>query len=320
MERSRDVVVAPANGGEACGSTEEEKACHMGACNAQCHLTGWGPFDQCSRACGGGTEKRTKGIAIPKKGTGQCWEADDPERLQFQPCNEASCQKFIDDLNFPHGTRTILNCNSKVDVTILLDGSGSLRWSGWQMSKKLAATLIDHLGANGNVEVSLQLFSGPKTWPGVRKCTKDPKSVDMKADCKIEWVSHFTDDISGLVNQVQGLSWPASSTLTSVALGMAEAELKNGRAGASSVTVVITDGWPLSERMTKQAAEKLQQLETVLWVPIGRRAPLELVRSFASLPKDEHVLPVPSFNSMYYPQTFYNVVNKIITTTCRNVN
>jgi len=320
MERSRDIEQHPQYDGLPCDKMVDEKACHMGACNKDCVLTDWGPWDSCSRACGTGSTKHTKAIKEEKRGTGKCWASDDDKRLEFDHCNTGSCAALLDEINGIGGNRKVLNCNSKVDVTILLDGSGSLRWSGWTMSQRLASTLIRYLGKNGEVEVALQLFSGPSTWPGVRKCYNDPENVDMENTCKIKWVSHFTDDTEKLATDVMSLSWPASSTLTAVALGMAEAELKNGREGASSVTVVITDGWPLSERLTRQAAERLQAKEEVIWVPIGRRAPLSLVRSFASKPIDEHVLPVTSFNSMYYPSTFYDIVNKIITTTCRNVN
>merc|ERR1740121_45941 len=188
------------------------------------------------------------------------------------------------------------------------------------MSQQLASTLISYLGKNGVVEVALQLFSGPRTWGGVRQCRNNAANIDVEETCKIKWVSHFTSDTEQLARDVMTLAWPAQSTLTAMALGVAEAELKNGRENVASVTVVITDGQPLSPRLTRQAAKRLQSKETVLWVPIGRRAPLELVRSFASKPTDEHVLPVTSFNSMYYPDTFYDVVNKIVTGVCPDVN
>lgn len=320
MERSRDIEVHPQYEGVPCDKTVDEKACHIGACNLDCRLSDWGEYDRCSKACGGGSRKKVKSIEAEQKGTGHCWAADSPERIEFSHCAIIPCSTLLKEINGLAGNRKLLKCNSKVDVTILLDGSGSLRWSGWKMSQQLTSTLIRYLGLNGDVEVALQLFSGPRTWDGVKKCRNDAAKIDMEETCKIKWVSHFTSNTEQLARDVMTLTWPAQSTLTAMALGLAEAELKNGRESAASVTVVITDGQPLSPRLTQQAAERLQAKETVLWVPIGRRAPLALVRSFASKPTDEHVLPVASFNSMYYPDTFYDVVNKIITGVCQDVN
>merc|ERR1719327_767173 len=63
-------------------------------------------------------------------------------------------------------------------------------------------------------------------------------------------VSHFTKDLKKVKNLITGLNWPRGSTLTSLALTTAKAELALGRKDARSVVVVITDGRPLSYRNT----------------------------------------------------------------------
>merc|ERR1711988_1567592 len=99
------------------------------------------------------------------------------------------------------------------------------------------------------------LYSGPRTWSGVRKCfAKNKKKVDQEAVCKIKTVTHFTDDLKKVKNLITGLTWPKGSTLTSLALLTAKAELALGRKNAKSVVVVITDGRPLSYRATGLAS------------------------------------------------------------------
>merc|ERR1740121_31510 len=112
--------------------------------------------------------RRTKAVAVQATGTGECWEPTDDERLEFKTCNQDSCINYLHTHVNHHngGTRTLLNCSSLVDVTILLDGSGSLSSYGWWSSKRLASTLIAQLGdGSGNAQVALSLFSGPTNYP-----------------------------------------------------------------------------------------------------------------------------------------------------------
>merc|ERR1712083_304512 len=99
-----------------------------------------------------------------------------------------------------------------------------------------------------------------------------------------------------------------SSTLTSVALGQAESELTRGRTDANSVVIVITDGWPMSPTGTKQAAKKLMGTAKVLWVPVGKNAPINLIKEMASLPQKDHVIPIKNFAQLRRSRT----INKIV--------
>merc|ERR1712107_951158 len=69
----------------------------------------------------------------------------------------------------------------------------------------------------------------------------------------------------------KGLSfaYPESTSMTSMALGLAKAELTQGRAEASSVVVVITDGKPLSAMNTGKAAGDLKKSARLIWVVVG---------------------------------------------------
>lgn len=214
--------------------------------------------------------------------------------------------------NGAEGTREIFKCNSQIDLTIVMDGSGSLGLDGWKKTKDLARDIVSNL--TPNVSVALLLYSGPRTWTGVEKCLENTPGINMETNCSLKWVSRYTSDFEGLASSVESLSWPRGGTLTSMALGMVEADLVYGRLGAVSKVLVITDGKPLSNYNTLNAARKLQEKAEVIWVPIGRDAPLKMVKEMASKPKNDHVISITTFWKLGNEWNYW--LNRIITTTC----
>lgn len=255
--------------------------------------------------------RRTKEVLERARGTGACAEADhEPLRLNFEPCNDFACEQLLPS------NRSILECRSKVDLIVLLDGSGSLGSWGWSQSKSMAVSLVQHLEGDGDmVKVSLQLFSGPRTWADYEACTDElpeGETLDMKTQCGIQWVSHYTNDMGELASDISNLDWPASTTLTSVALGQAESELINGRQDANAVVIVITDGKPMNEVSTIDAAKQLQEKARVIWVPVGGGAPTGLINEVASKPTTDHIVEINSFWAMDQP----HFLNKVISDAC----
>jgi len=311
QERSRNIRVEAANGGNPCEGTEEEQACGMQSCDEDCVLSDWSEWSTCSKACGGGSFKRTKDVVEAARGSGVCPEADnEPLRLNFERCNNFPCERLLPQ------DREIVQCQSKVDLIVLLDGSGSLGDYGWKQSKDMAEKLVNNLkgGADG-VRVSLQVFSGPRTWDDYEKCTDElpaGETLDMKAQCGIEWVSHFVDDMGALATKVESLEWPASTTLTSVALGQAENEVTNSREDANAIVIVITDGKPMNEVSTIDAAKSLQAKARVIWVPVGGGAPAGLISQVASKPHSDNIVKISRFGQMAKPK----FLNKILADAC----
>merc|ERR1719512_404794 len=147
--------------------------------------------------------------------------------MHHRSCQANPCDRLITDPGRP-----TLNCQSKVDVIILLDGSGSLGDDGWEKSREAATKLVQAFGAGDSkdAKVAVLLFGGPETMEAYKKCIGETNStVDMEEDCKMKWVSHFTANTAQLATDVDALVWPQSNTMTSLALGQAETELLNGR-------------------------------------------------------------------------------------------
>jgi len=306
-ERMRPVVTQMQYDGKPCEDTEETEGCNSQSCNANCVLSDWSDWGACTQACWGGTKRREKTIVTPAAGTGTCPAATDKARLQFEKCNTQSCSNLYSD--------GFLTCKSKIDLVILMDGSGSLGTYGWMQSKIFVERLIEHLDP-ANVEVALQVFSGPVYWSSYQKCIGAvAEAPDMVKDCGIEWISHFTNDTTSLAKTVKKLPFPASTTLTSVALAEAGQELVNGREDANTVVLVVTDGMPLSQERTKTAAGKLMEKARVIWVPVGGSAPLAMIEELASLPKNENIIELSAF----YKLGWKYFVNKVIAQSCPTI-
>jgi len=118
-----------------------------------------------------------------------------------------------------------MTCDKKLDIVFLLDGSGSLGRAGWKAEIKAAQMFVDAFSGSGaQANMGVILYSGPRTWGGVRKCFgRNKKKVDMAKTCKIKTITHFTSDMKKVKKLITGLAWPQGSTLTSLALMTAKA-------------------------------------------------------------------------------------------------
>merc|ERR1719506_796999 len=191
QERLRDVTVPMRHGGDECGATSETRACNGEACEKDCVLGQWTAWRQCSKDCDGGTQKRWKFVAQRAKGDGKCPGRWSSKRLQYKPCNMHRCALAA-------GAQT-LTCKQELDVVLLLDGSGSLGQVGWDAEMKAAKMFVGAFAGSGaQTQISVVLYSGPRTWGGVRKCFRSSPKVDQELVCKIKSVTHFTSDMAAV--------------------------------------------------------------------------------------------------------------------------
>merc|ERR1719396_66217 len=159
--------------------------------------------------------------------------------------------------------------------------------------------------------MAVTLYSGPRTWSGVRKCISKSLKKVKPAACGIKTVTHFTKNLKKVRKLVTGLAWPKGSTLTSLALANAEAELALGRATAPAVIVVFTDGRPLSYRKTGLASKKLRKVARLVWVAITKFAPLKYIKKWATRRWQENVVKVDSFGQLKKPDVITHIIANI---------
>lgn len=317
-ERSRIVDQAAMHGGTQCGATSDTQTCGSNACNEECKLGEWTGWGTCSQECDGGVKQRQKPVAVAAVGNGLCADSTHPTRQEFEECNNNPCVK---PTSFP-----TFRCKAKLDVILLLDGSGSLRQKGWDASVKAAAMFAEGMtGGEEDIKLATLLFSGPSR-RNMRKCTgrgyggrgrrrRRSAKPNMARDCKISWVQRFSADTKGQATKIRALKWPRSTTFTSGALSTANAELTYGRKDAQSIVIVITDGRPMNKRATAAASKKLRKKARLMWVPVTRYAPLRDIRRWASRPWKDNIISVGDFGTLQKPDT----INKIIVDMCPKV-
>jgi len=207
----------------------------------------------------------------------------------------------------------VLQCNKTMDIVLLIDGSGSLGKRGWAAEIIAAKQFVDAFSeAKNKVEMAVILYSGPRTWSGVSQCTgKNGKKVDSEKVCKIKTVQHFTGDLKKVKGVIAGLTWPQGSTLTSLALLTAKAELSLGRPTAKSTVVVFTDGRPLSFRKTELASRSIRKSARLMWVPVTKFAPLKEIKKWATRRWEENVVKVNSFDDLKKPDVITHMIANI---------
>jgi hypothetical protein len=304
-QRVRDVKMAMKHGGDPCGDTSQTKACNGQGCEKDCMLASWTSWSKCSKDCDGGTKKRQKFVYKEAEGAGKCPGQWSKERLQYETCNTFRCY-------VPEG-KVVIQCNRSLDIVLLIDGSGSLGSKGWKAEIKAANMFVDAFSASGGKSnMAVILYSGPRTWGGVRKCfAKNKKKVDQEKVCGIKMITHFTEDLKKVKNLINGLTWPKGSTLTSLALLTAKAELALGRKQSHSNIVLFTDGRPLSYGKTRVASKIVRKSARLVWVAITRYAPLKYIKTWATRRWQENVVVVKTFKDLEKPDPINQVVANI---------
>jgi len=303
QQRLREVKWAMKYGGKPCGGTSESISCHVKACEKDCELGTWTKWSTCSKDCDGGTQKRQRHVKTEPEGEGKCADEWSIKRLQYKKCNMVRCK--TPKLNAP------LPCNRSVDVVLLIDGSGSLGKKGWKASVKAANMLVGAFKDSGKANMAVILFSGPRTWSGVGRCIKKSKKPVKPESCGIKMVTHFTKDMQKVQNLINGLTWPRGSTLTSLALMTAKAELGLGRKDSKANVIVFTDGRPLSFLKTTIASHILRKAARLIWVPVTKYAPLKWIKLWATRRWQENVVKVDSFKKFEKPEVITHIIANI---------
>jgi len=287
--RARQKTIDQLNGGEPCAALSETEACNGQNCDQPCELHSWSEWSLCSMQCGGGHEGRQRDIMTEATGQGKCANAMSDHRKEWRDCNTQGCP--------PH-----FQCESLVDVIIVLDGSSSLEEYGWDKSKsfvkKFASLMV---GNDTGVNLGVLVFSGPETQESLDNCTgENPEATPTPEDCGMIWVSRYEDKMSDVGPAIDKVTWPAGSTYTSMALAEATAQLVEGRPNAETVVIVVTDGVPASPLRTTKASNDIKEKARLIWVPVATATPaaLESMKGWASVPWQDNVMEIDTLAVM----------------------
>jgi len=308
MERSRAVEIQAENGGDACGQTTEAGQCNIQSCDKDCELAGWTQWSSCSAACDGGFLTRKRHVSKRAVGNGECPSEVGPKRVQFEACNMNRCMPaFMAGL-------TTSGCESKLDIFLLLDGSGSLGQAGFDAVKIAGSLLAKAFG--GEAKVGALLFSGPSTWKNYWKCITAPKAglsaPNMAEPCGLRSVDHFSADHLKVASDIEALTWPKGGTFSSGALAVASAELSSGRSDAKTIVIMFTDGMPMSRSKTLQQAKLLRnKVDRFMVVPVGPNIQLNYIKTLVLAPENENVLVIKNFDLLKEPSTMDDIISNV---------
>lgn len=314
--RMRSIERHAKHGGHPCGATQDVQSCNPQDCEAACELSEWGPWSACSKKCDGGTTFKVKTVVKAAEGQGSCPKKHSKHRFHSRPCNLQPCLQKTD-------VGKTLKCNSKLDVVLLMDGSASLRTSGWTAMQAAGKAIAQAMGQD--VNLAAILYSGPKTRKNYFKCTgqkwpnrKTGSSLgiaNLETDCLVKWVHHLTDNPGQVIGAIDNLQWPRGSSMLSEALAMADSELSAGRKDAKAVVVAITDGKPMNKRKVEEMVGQLRKKARLMFYSVTQNAPVFLMKKWASWPVKENLITVPNAGQLSSEAN----VNKVIANMCESV-
>jgi hypothetical protein len=249
-------------------------------------------------ACGGGLQERVRTVLVPIRGLGTCPEPHNGDRWQEQECNAMECRG--DEI-----------CIAKQDLIIAIDGSGSLKESGFAVLRDFTANLTGryratYAGAEA-ARVGVLMFGN-----GIVA----PDGTVSGA----EEVSPLTDDIESLEAKVKELKWQKGITNMAQAFFLAGRMLREkGREDAQSAVLVITDGVPSMKFATTQQVDKLKEGNTqIYFAPISEFAAkkFDVLKGWASEPWETNYERLPGLLAL--SNNFPLFAQRVLTKFCPN--
>lgn len=277
QSHTRSILVKPKNGGLACNTVEESRPCATMSCDRNCLLAKWTPWSPCSMACGGGFHERFRHVARPTRGFGKCPTEASRVRYGKGSCNEQEC--VGDEI-----------CIAHQDLVVAIDGSGSLRDSGFAILKKFVKKLLsryetEYFGDEA-VKIGIVLFGNGVIMPDGK--TVSPAILSQP----------LTFDLAAVEAAVDGLPFKKGFTNMAQAFSTAEvAFIQGSRRGAQSAVMMVTDGKPSFNFMTTQMVEQLddkgiQRYFLVVSEESLTDAPYKMMKEWASQPWETNLVHV----------------------------
>jgi len=228
-------------------------------------------------ACGGGFKERFRHVLIPTRGEGKCPKDTSAKRYRKGRCNQQKCNG--DEI-----------CIAKQDLVIAVDGSGSVRESGFKVLKEYVGKLLEryeteYFGQN-TMKIGITLFGNGIIMP-------DGKTVSPAINAQ-----KLTFDKDAVKGVVEGLPFKKGFTNMAQAFAMAEDMfVKGSRKGAQQSVMVITDGKPSFSFMTNEMAEQLQDKGIMRYFVVVSETSLnddsmKVLKAWASQPWETNMVHV----------------------------
>jgi len=304
--RDRHVVVKAKNGGDVCDTNTETQNCHTGSCNRDCTLHPWTEWSPCSQACNGGFTRKFRHVDVPLRAEGTCPEKMNPDRFVVKDCNTHPC--VGDEV-----------CIANMDLIIALDGSGSLRESGYDVLKGFAKMLVGKMRSKmygqEAVHVGVVQFGNGKL---EKKKDEAGKEIDVISLGLL--ISELSDDLDGVAAAIDKTKWERGFTNMAQAFPTAEQiGLNTGRAGAASTMLMITDGKPSFKFSTANVAKEFKDKGgQVIVVEVNKKLSKDdktfMEQMIASEPWEANYVRIPGIKALDRQMEYW--VTQVLVTAC----
>jgi hypothetical protein len=284
--RTRSILTKAKNGGKACDTVQEEQPCNTGSCDRDCSLDVWTEWTPCSMACNGGDQERIRKVLIPIRGEGTCPRRRHADRYEDQACNTHDC--VGDEI-----------CIAKQDLVLTIDGSGSLRESGFEIVRNFAANLTTRYQSfyYGSDDMKLGVV-----YFGNGALTAQPDGTTTIAEAL--FVQGLTGDLALVESSIRGMNWLRGFTNMAQGLAMADKVLgQGGRSEAQSAVMVISDGKFSMEFQTAEKARELKDKNVQMYlvaITEVKGDDLRTYRRFASRPIGTNFVRIPGLTALEY--------------------
>jgi len=272
--RHRRVIREAQHGGLPVAETMQEQLCNTQACDQDCLLAEWTAWTNCTKVCNRGHKSRTRKVLRQPLGEGSCGAEQSAERFQTLPCSRTTCTKL------PLAPKA--KCTQEVDMTFVLDVSGSVTAVGTEKIKFFVKSVVDRMQIGTVADVAGAtmgiVYYGSKA------------SVASPLDAKSE----------DILTSLAKVTWQKDSTNTAQALGVARTLFEErGRATAKQVVIVVTDGMPESAFLTGVEVGRLKDSGARLsFVGVGKSVSRNVLRRWASWPWEENVVSADAFTNL----------------------
>jgi len=268
QERNRAVSKAPQGNGVACPHLVDVRLCNSEACTSECDFLEWSPWSPCSKACGGGSQSRARGLQ--DAGRASCPKSDSQERLEHRSCNAEGCGQLDN----------VTCAGNPMDIVILVDVSGSVTQVGVSALTHLSQKLTSHFApsAEGN-QIAVATFAK-----------------------QVTTISRLSGDLAELTSRLSsGFPPPIGSASLGSALTQAGVLLSaGGRRRATSMVLVITDGRVVDPFLARTAAERLKDNGARLAFALlgSDYKNHDLLKSLASTPSSDNLFSLPPASAL----------------------